>query len=62
MAARPAVRCTYDGVVDVYAKSTHALSDDERRVLFGSAKTGPQTQSGANAGRPPGSLSPVVDR
>jgi GST-like protein len=61
MADRPAVRCTYDRVVDVYAKSRHALSDAEGRILFGSAKPGPEDQS-AKAGRAPGSLSLVVDR
>jgi GST-like protein len=32
---RPAVRRTYDGVVDVYSRK-RALTDEQRRVLFGS--------------------------
>jgi GST-like protein len=60
IAERPAVRCTYDGVADVYAKSSRALSDEERRVLFGTQRA--DTYSDASAGRGARSLSLAVSR
>lgn len=35
--ARPAVVRAYEGVTDAYAKDERAFSDEERRVLFGTA-------------------------
>ena len=35
IAARPGTRATYDGVTDVYSRSSQPLSDEARRILFG---------------------------
>jgi GST-like protein len=35
MRERPGTRATYDGVTDVYSRSDRALTDEERRTLFG---------------------------
>jgi len=39
IAARPATRATYDGVVDVYSGPKQPLSDEARRILFGRTTT-----------------------
>ncbi|MFC5742678.1 glutathione S-transferase N-terminal domain-containing protein [Dyella tabacisoli] len=39
MAARPATIRTYEGVANVYAPKNSAISDEERRVLFGQSAT-----------------------
>ena len=35
IAGRPGTRATYDGVTDVYSKPSQSLSDEARRILFG---------------------------
>lgn len=39
IAARPATVRTYEGVDNVYTPKPNALSDEERRVLFGQSAT-----------------------